>query len=120
MNILDEEVREVLAIEVDTSLPAERVIRVLEQVTAWRGQPQAIWLDNDPEFLADRFMTWCTDRGIALGFIQSSKPNENAFVERFNSDLPPRGTRRLCVRVARSGARDQCGVDAGVQRRAAS
>ena len=36
-NILDEGVREVLAIEVDTSLPAERVIRVLEQVTTWRG-----------------------------------------------------------------------------------
>jgi len=27
----------------------------LEQVTAWRGQPQAIRLDNGPEFLADRF-----------------------------------------------------------------
>ena len=43
-NVLDEGVREVLAIEVDTALPAERVIRVLEQVTAWRGQPQAIRL----------------------------------------------------------------------------
>lgn len=44
--ILDEGVREGLAIEVDTSLPAERVVRVLEQVVAWRGQPQAIRLDN--------------------------------------------------------------------------
>jgi putative transposase len=55
LNILDEGVREVLVIEVDTSLPAERVIWVLEQVTAWRGQPQAIRLDNGPEFLADRY-----------------------------------------------------------------
>jgi len=46
LNILDEGVREGLAIEVDTSLPAERVIRVLEQVVAWRGHPQAIRLDN--------------------------------------------------------------------------
>jgi putative transposase len=45
-HILDEGAREVLAIEVDTSLPAESVIRVLEQVVAWRGQPQAIRLDN--------------------------------------------------------------------------
>ena len=45
-NVLDEGVREGLAIEVDTSLPAERVIRVLEQVVAWRGRPQAIRLDN--------------------------------------------------------------------------
>ena len=84
LNILDEGVREVLAIEVDTSLPAERVIRVLEQVTAWRGQPQAIRLDNGPEFLADRFAIWCADRGIALWFIQPGKPNQNAFIERFN------------------------------------
>lgn len=83
-NLLDEGVREVLAIEVDTSLPAERVIRVLEQVTAWRGRPQTIRLDNGPEFLADRFAGWCADRGIALRYIQPGKPNQNAFVERFN------------------------------------
>jgi putative transposase len=83
-NLLDEGVREVLAIEVDTSLPAERVIRVLEPVTAWRGQPQTIRLDNGPEFLADRFAGWCADRGIALRYIQPGKPNQNAFVERFN------------------------------------
>ena len=34
LNILDEGVREGLAIEIDTSLPAERVVRVLEQVVA--------------------------------------------------------------------------------------
>ena len=83
-NILDEGVREVVAIEVDTSLPAERVIRVLEQVTAWRGQPQGIRLDNGPEFLADRFASWCADRGIALRYIQPGQPNQHAFVERFN------------------------------------
>ena len=84
LNILDEGVREGLAIEVDTSLPAERVIRVLEQVTAWRGHPQTIRLDNGPEFLADRFASWCADRGIALRYIQPGQPNQNAFVERFN------------------------------------
>ena len=52
LNLLDEGVREVLAIDGDTSLPAERVVRVLEQVIAWRGQPQAIRLDNGPEFIA--------------------------------------------------------------------
>jgi putative transposase len=45
LNVLDEGVREGLAIEVDTALPAERVIRVLEQVVAWRGRPQAVdWI----------------------------------------------------------------------------
>ena len=82
--MLDEGVREGLAIEVDTSLPAERVIRVLEQVVSWRGQPQAIRLDNGPEFIAERFMTWCTDRGIELRYIQPGKPDQNAFVKRYN------------------------------------
>jgi putative transposase len=83
-NLLDEGVREVLAIEVDTSLPAERVIRVLEQVTAWRGHPQTIRLDHGPEFLADRFVGWCADRGIALHYIHPGKPNQNAVAERCN------------------------------------
>ncbi|MBA4143951.1 MAG: IS3 family transposase [Nitrosospira sp.] len=46
LNILDEGVREALAIEVDTSLPAQRVVRALQQLETWRGLPQAIRLDN--------------------------------------------------------------------------
>jgi putative transposase len=84
LNILDEGVREGVAIEIDTSLPAERVIRVLEQVVAWRGRPQAIRLNNGPELIAERFMSWCAERGIQLRYIQPGKPNQNAFIERFN------------------------------------
>ena len=84
LNILDEGVREGLAIEIDTSLPAERVIRVLEQVVSWRGQPQAIRLDNGPEFIAESFISWCTERAIQLWHIQPGKPDQNAFIERYN------------------------------------
>lgn len=84
LNVLDEGVREVLAIEVDTSLPAERVVRILGQVIAWRGQPQAIRVDNGPEFIAERLAAWCAERGIALWHIQPGKPNQNAYIERFN------------------------------------
>lgn len=84
LNILDEGVREGLAIEIDTSLSAERVIRVLEQVLSWRGRPQALRLDNGPELMADRFLTWCAERQIELRFIQPGKPDQNAFIERFN------------------------------------
>lgn len=84
LNVLDEGVREGLAIEVDTSLPAERVIRVLEQVVSWRGRPHAIRLDNGPELLADRFVDWCAAHAIELRYIQPGKPEQNAFIERFN------------------------------------
>jgi hypothetical protein len=43
--------REALAIEIDTSLPAGRVIRMMEP-KSWRGLPKALRLDNGPEFLA--------------------------------------------------------------------
>ena len=84
LNILDEGIREGLAIEIDTSLPAARVIRVLEQVVSWRGHPQALRLDNGPELVADQFMRWCVERGIELRYIQPGKPDQNAFIERFN------------------------------------
>jgi putative transposase len=80
--VLDEGVRDGLAIEIDTSLPAERVLRVLEQVVAWRGQPQTIRLDNGPEFIAERFITWWAERAIALRYIQAGKPDQHAFIER--------------------------------------
>ncbi len=83
-NVLDEGIREGLAIEIDTSLPAERVIRVLEQVVAWRGQPQAFRLDNGPELVAECFMRWCTERRIELRYIQPGKPAQNGIIERFN------------------------------------
>jgi putative transposase len=44
--------REGLCIEVDLSLPSARVIRSLEQIIEWRGKPDAIRLDNGPEYIA--------------------------------------------------------------------
>ncbi len=73
-----------MAVEIDTSLPAERVIRVLEQVVAWRGLLKAIRLHNGPEFIAERFMAWCAERTIELRYIQPGKPDQNAFIECYN------------------------------------
>jgi len=51
-SVLDEGVREALAIESDTSLPSEHVVRVFEQLRQWRGLPIAIRRDNGPEFIS--------------------------------------------------------------------
>ena len=48
LNILDDFNREGLTIEVDFSLPAERVVRTLNQIISWRGKPLAIRVDNGP------------------------------------------------------------------------
>ena len=42
LNVPDEFSREELATEVDFSLPSERVVRVLNQIIAWRGKPLAM------------------------------------------------------------------------------
>jgi len=46
LNVLDDFNREGLGIEVDFSLPAERVVRALNQIIAWRGAPKTIRVDN--------------------------------------------------------------------------
>ena len=50
LNVLDDFNREGLGIEVDFSLPAERVGRVLDQIIEWRGSPEAIRVDNGPVY----------------------------------------------------------------------
>ena len=87
LNLMDDYNREALAIEVDTSLPAERVIRVLEQVTEWRGNPKSIRVDNGPEFISSALGLWCEEKGISLQFIQPGKPTQNAYIERFNGSF---------------------------------
>lgn len=83
-NVVDDFAREGLAIEVDTSIGAERMIRALDNVAVWRGYPGAIRCDNGPEFLAHRFIAWCAEHGIEIRYIQPGKPNQNAFIERYN------------------------------------
>ena len=99
LNILDEGVREGLAIEVDTSLQAKRKIRVPEQVTPWRGQLQAIRLDNGPELLVDLFVNWCAERTIWLRYIQPGKPDQNAFIEQVNRTYSDGSANCLSLRV---------------------
>lgn len=88
LNVLDEATRECLAIEVDTSLPAARVIRVLEQLESERGRlPAQIRVDNGPELISNKLTDWCHERDIELAYIEAGKPQQNAFIERFNGSF---------------------------------
>jgi putative transposase len=83
-NVIDESNREGLAIEVGTTMPALRVIAVLEELIALHGAPRSIRCDNGPELTSLALTRWCEHRGIALRYIQPGKPSQNAFIERFN------------------------------------
>lgn len=83
-NVLDDFNREGLAIELDLSLPSERVIRALEQVIEWRGKPKVLRYDNGPEYVSSAVSCWAKRRGIRLEYIQPGKPQQNAYIERYN------------------------------------
>jgi putative transposase len=91
-NVIDDGSREALVIEVDFSLPAERVVRALEQIAKERGVPEEIVVDNGPEFVSKVLDLWAAQRGVTLRFIRPGKPVENCFVESFNGTF-----RRDCL-----------------------
>jgi putative transposase len=85
--VVDVFTREALAIEVDTSLPGGRVVRVLERLGTERGVPDEIVLDNGPELAGKVLDQWAYERGVGLRFIEPGKPIQNAFVESFQGRL---------------------------------
>jgi putative transposase len=86
-NIVDDFNREVVHIEADTSITSERPVRVFERLRQERGLPQVLRTDNGPEFLGEAFISWTKAAGTAIQYIQPGKPNQNAYIERFNRTL---------------------------------
>lgn len=83
-NLIDDCTREVLAIEIDTSLSSKRIIRTLERVILDRGKPNIIRTDNGPEFTSKDLELWARDNEIQIQFIQPGRPMQNGYIERFN------------------------------------
>jgi len=84
LNLMDGYTREALWIEVDTSLPGQRVVRVLEWLKQTRGVPEVMQVDNGPEFVSQAVDQWAFANGVRLHFIEPGKPVQNAFIESFN------------------------------------
>jgi putative transposase len=87
LNIVDDYTRECLAIEVDTSLPGERVARVLERLVENGRKPEVIVLDNGPEFAGKVLDTWAVRNKVQLRFIDPGKPIQDAYIKSFNARL---------------------------------
>lgn len=83
-NVIDDCSREALAIEIDTSLSAKRITRVLDRILITRGKPKSLRVDNGPEFTSTEFCVWCRENDIVVQYIQPGKPMQNGYIERFN------------------------------------
>ena len=83
-NVIDDFNREALGIEVDFSLPSERVIRSLQQIISWRGKPQVIrcadlgFRHNEPENISAAIRKLGQEWGVRFEYIQPGKPHQNA------------------------------------------
>ena len=84
LTIVDIYSRESPVIEVARSMPAVRVVQVLERLKEDRGLPEAIVLDNGPEMISLALDQWACENGVKLHFIDPGKPTQNAFIESFN------------------------------------
>jgi len=71
-------------IAVDFGLSGAAVARVLERLAGTKGLPNAIVVDNGPEFAGRTLDLWAHQRGLQLDFITPGKPVQNAFVECFS------------------------------------
>ncbi len=87
LTIVDAFTRECPALEVDTSLGGKRVARVLDRLAFLRGLPEAITIDNGPEFTSNALDEWAYRNKVKLDFIRPGKPIENTYIESFNGKL---------------------------------
>jgi putative transposase len=84
LNIIDDCNREPLTIEIQHSFPSKSVVEIVERVIEMRGKPENIRTDNGTEFIAKAFEGFCKNSSINHIRIQKGKPNQNAYIERFN------------------------------------
>ena len=84
LSIEDAYTRELLAIEVDTSLPALRVVRVLDRLRGDRGLPEQIVIDHGTEFTSKALDQWAYENKVTLHFITPGRPMENGYIESFH------------------------------------
>lgn len=80
--------RTVVAHTCTTAVVSERVTAALEQLAATRGLPAAISVDHGTESTSEVGDAWAGTHGGHLDYIRPGKPNDNVFIESFNSRLP--------------------------------
>jgi transposase InsO family protein len=85
--ITDEYTRECLALEVDRSITAERIVDVLTNLFLTRGVPKHVRSDNGPEFIAGAIRRHGERVGLEMLYVEPGSPWQNGFAESFFSRL---------------------------------
>jgi len=72
--VVDDYSRESLAIEVGQSITGEQVVTVMKRLSAGRGAPKRIRVDNGPEFVSRALDQWAYLHEVTLDFSRPGKP----------------------------------------------
>jgi transposase InsO family protein len=86
LSIVDEYMRECLALKMARGITADGVIDTLAEVFAMRGVPGAIRSDNGPEFVAAAIQRWLKQVSVETLYVAPGSPWQNGYAESFTDD----------------------------------
>lgn len=87
LTLIDIHTREGLAIEARRALTSRNVVAVLDRIAAVQGTPDAIRIDNGPEFISYALASWAKNNSVHLAFTDPGSPTQNGHIESFNGTL---------------------------------
>ena len=87
LTLLDVHTRECLAIDAQRSLTSRQVVAALDRVAVVQGLPDAIRVDNGPEFISHALASWASNNSVRLAFTDPGSPTQNGHIESFNGTL---------------------------------
>ena len=85
--IVDDFSRESLYIAALFRFTAQQVVDVLDELKTRRGAPEAIRVDNGPEFTSVALDQWAYWQQTTLIFSRPGQPTDNGLIEAFNARL---------------------------------
>ncbi len=75
------------------------MVEALTRITAMRGHPATIKVDNGSEFISKAMDRWAYEHGVELDFSRPGTPTDNAKVESFNGRFRAGMSERTLVLV---------------------
>jgi putative transposase len=85
LGIVDDGTTECVAAHPEHAMGGDHLVRILDRICQVRGYPKVIRTDNAKEFTGRAMLSWAHKRRVKLRLIEPGKPNQNAYIESFNS-----------------------------------
>jgi putative transposase len=81
LTVVDANTCEALSIDVEPGINCERVVETMSRITAKRGSPKTIRVDNGPEFISKALALWAYANGVSFnGRLRDDCLNANSFL----------------------------------------